>query len=483
EKDSALERRFQKIEVDEPNSELAKEIIKGLKDSFEEYHNLNIEDEAIAAAVDYSVRYITDRHLPDKAIDIIDEACSTKSMKYNHNEEEIIDLKIEVEKLQKDIENFVMSQQYHKAIIAKEKQKELENKIRDKKTKAVVPSTKRLHITKEDIQKIVHQITNIPLENLSIEDLDKLKKMEGNLKKLIIGQDEAISSIVTSIKRSRTGVADKNRPIGSFLFLGPTGVGKTELVKVLAAEFFGDPKALIKIDMSEYSERASVSKLLGSAPGYIGYEEGGMLTEKVRRKPYLIVLFDELEKGNFEVFNILLQIMEEGSLTDSKGRKINFKNTIILMTSNIGGEEFSSKAAQIGFNLSDDKEAKIIKDYERIREKIIKTLEDSFPPEFLNRIDKTIVFNPLNKTSIKKIIELQLEQLKQRLKEIGKDFVYDQKAIAYMLTKTYNPEYGARPIRRFIQDNVESEISNLLINKKIHDRISLSVEKGKLIFK
>ncbi|MDD2565371.1 MAG: ATP-dependent Clp protease ATP-binding subunit [Candidatus Gracilibacteria bacterium] len=483
EKDSALERRFQKIECDEPTPEVAKEILKGLKESFEDYHNLVIEDEAIDAAVDYSVRFMTDRFLPDKAIDIIDEACSSKSMKYNYNEDGIVELKLEIEKLQKNIDDYVMSQQYHKAMIAKEKQKELEKKIKDKKIKTSIPRNKRLKIKKGDIQKILNQITGIPLENLTIEDLDKLKKLENDIGAKIIGQNEVIKAIVSSIRRSRTGIADKNRPIGSFLLLGPTGVGKTELVKVLAQEFFGDPKALIKVDMSEYSEKASVSKLIGSAPGYVGYEEGGMLTEKVRRKPYSVVLFDELEKGNFEIFNILLQILEEGSLTDSKGRKVNFKNTIIIMTSNIGGEEFNSKAAQIGFDFSDNKEAKIIKDYEKIKEKVMLNLEEYFPPEFLNRIDKTIVFNPLDKKVLKKIIELNLADLASRLKELGHILEYDKKALDLINKETYNPEYGARPIRRYIQEKIEDEIANLLINKKIRDTITLGVEKGKLTIK
>ncbi|MDD2486840.1 MAG: ATP-dependent Clp protease ATP-binding subunit [Candidatus Gracilibacteria bacterium] len=482
EKDSALERRFQKIEVEEPTSAVAKEIIEGLKVSFEDFHNLIIEDDAIEAAVDYSVRYITDRYLPDKAIDLIDEACSAKSMKYNYEENGVKEIKLEIEKLQKDIENFVYSQQYHKAIIAKDKQKELESKIKEKKGKKIIPKNKRLHITKDDIQKIVNQITGVPMENLSIEDIEKLKKLELNLKKRIIGQDEAIKSVVSSIKRSRTGITDKNRPIGSFLFLGPTGVGKTELVKALAQEFYGDQKALIKVDMSEYSEKASISKLLGSAPGYVGYEEGGMLTEKVRRKPYSIVLFDELEKGNFEIYNILLQILEEGSLTDGKGRKINFKNTIIIMTSNIGSEEFMSKATQIGFDVSNDKEAKIIKDYEKIKEKVLGSLDEYFAPEFINRIDKTLVFNALNKDILKKIVVLQLNELVNRLKSLNISLAYDNKAVLHILKDTYNPEYGARPVRRYIQDKIEDELSNLLLNKKINGTITISTNKNKLIF-
>lgn len=482
EKDSALERRFQKIEVEEPTSEVAKEILKWLRESFEDYHNLIIDDESISAAVDYSVRFMTDRYLPDKAIDLIDEACSSKSMKYNFDEEWIMELKLEIEKIQKNIDSYVMSQQYHKAMIAKEKQKEIELKIKEKKTKTNIPKNKRLKIKKDDIQKIVHQITWVPIENLTIEDLDKLKQLENDMKSKIIWQDEAIKSIVSSIRRSRTWIADKNRPIWSFLLLWPTWVWKTELVKVLAKEFFWDSKALIKVDMSEYSEKASVSKLIWSAPWYVWYEEWGMLTEKVRRKPYSVVLFDELEKWNFEVFNILLQILEEWCLTDAKWRKVNFKNTIIIMTSNIWWEEFSSKAAQIWFDVSENKENMIIKDYERIKNKVMENLEEYFPPEFLNRIDKTIVFNPLDKKILKKIIELQLWLLSERLKEVNITLEYDKKALDLINKETYNPEYWARPVRRYIQEKIEDEIANLLINKKINDTIIMSANKDKLIF-
>jgi len=483
EKDSALERRFQKIEVEEPTPEVACQVITGLKPYFEEYHNLIISEEAINAAVKFSVRYMTDRFLPDKAIDLIDEACSAKSMKYNFDEEEIKKLRLEIEKLQKQIDDFVMSQQYHKAMITKEKQKELETKIRERKQKKVVPLAKRLHINEEDIERIVNQITGIPNQNLHMEDLKKLKDLDKRLKSRIVGQNEAIDSIVSCIKRSRTGIADRNRPIGSFLFLGPTGVGKTELVKVLAEEFFGDAKAMIRIDMSEYAEKASASKLIGAAPGYVGYEEGGMLTEKVRRKPYSVILFDELEKGNFEIFNLLLQILEDGSLTDAKGRKVNFRNTIIIMTSNIGSDEFTSKATQIGFNVDDKKEAKIVRDYDKIKEKITGNLEEYFLPEFVNRIDKTLVFNPLGQEVLKKIVVIQLETLIKRLTEKDIKLEYDTKALNFITKATYNPQYGARPVRRFVQEKVEDEIANLLLSGKIHGTISITTEKNALKFK
>ena len=372
EKDSALERRFQKIEAGEPSVDVSKEIILGLRETFEEYHNLIIDDSAIQEAVDLSVRYITDRFLPDKAIDLVDEACSAKSMTYEHAQDEIKELKLEIEKIQKNIEDFVISQQYQKASKAKDKQIELEAQIREKRSKITIPREKRHHITAQDIQTVVHQISGVPIKTLSSEDLMKLKNLKKILGSQVIAQKEAIESIVNTIKRSHAGISDKNRPLGSFLFLGPTGVGKTELVKVLAREYYGDEKALVKIDMSEFSERSSSSKLIGTTAGYVGYDDGGVLTDKVRRKPYSVVLFDEVEKGNLEVFNLLLQIMEDGYVTDGKGRKINFRNTIVVMTSNLGSEEFNQNAVKIGFDTTESEKKEIIEDFEQIQERVIK---------------------------------------------------------------------------------------------------------------
>jgi ATP-dependent Clp protease ATP-binding subunit ClpC len=318
EKDSALERRFQKIDVAEPTKEVAIEIISGLKSSFEEFHNLIIDDDAVLDAVELSTRYITDRFLPDKAIDLIDEACSTKSMTYNHDSGEITELKEKAQGVQKEMEDLLISQQYQRAL---QKRKVLETialEIEEKKKKRTIPKKERLHIKGSDIQRVMHQMTGIPLKNIEKEDLSRLRSLDGVLKKRILGQNNAIDAIVSSLKRSRVGISHPGRPIGSFLFLGPTGVGKTELVKVLAEEFFADPKALIKIDMSEFQDKSSASKLIGTTAGYVGYEEGGMLTEKVRRKPYSIILLDEIEKGNFDVYNLLLQILEDGVVTDGK---------------------------------------------------------------------------------------------------------------------------------------------------------------------
>lgn len=467
EKDAALERRFQKIEVDEPSKAVAAEIIRGLKGTFEDYHNLIIEEDAIDEAVELSVRYMTERFLPDKAIDLIDEACSAKSMTYVHGEDEIKTLKLEAEKLQKDITDFVTSQQYHKASRAKDQLSEIENTIREKRRKITIPREKRHHIHSADIQKVVHDITGVPMKTLSAEDIKKLQDLEKHMGTKIIGQDDAIKAIVSTIKRSQAGISDQRRPLGSFLFLGPTGVGKTELVKVLAREYYGDEKALIKIDMSEFSERHSGSKLIGTTAGFVGYEEGGMLTEKVRRKPYSVVLFDEIEKGNTEIFNLLLQIMEDGAISDGKGRKVNFKNTIIVMTSNIGSEEFTTSATKIGFDVSDATKDRIIDDFEQIEGKVVKSLDEYFSPEFINRIDKVVVFRPLDTKVIKKIITLQLTELQKRLSALWVSLEWTNPVIERILKDTYNPEFGARPVRRYVQTKIEDEIADRMIGKKI----------------
>ncbi len=463
EKDSALERRFQKIDVAEPTKEVSNMIITGLRSSFEEFHNLIIDDDAIMDAVDLSTRYVTDRFLPDKAIDLIDEACSTKSMTYNFDTSEVTDLKEKMQTVQKEMEDLLISQQYQKALKKRKIIETIALEIEEKKKKRTIPRKDRLHITGADIQRVIHQISGIPLKNLEKEDMSRLRSLGTVIKNRILGQSDAIDAITSSLKRSSVGISNPNRPIGSFLFLGPTGVGKTELVKVLAEEFFADPKALIKIDMSEFQDKSSASKLIGTTAGYIGYEEGGMLTEKVRRKPYSIILLDEIEKGNADVYNLLLQILEDGVVTDGKGRAINFKNTIIIMTSNIGSDEFNEKAAQIGFSTGTREEEDIIADYATIREKVLKQLPDFFAPEFLNRIDKTIVFSPLDKKILKNIIILQLDELIKRLTPIGVTCTYDNKAVNLILKSTYNPEYGARPVRRYIQDKVEDVIADMMI--------------------
>ena len=480
EKDPALERRFQRILADEPNADVALEIVSGIKEIFEDYHNLNIKEEAVEEAVSLSIRYITDRYLPDKAIDLIDEACSLKSMKYNFDEEGIKKLKTQNVALQKKIEAAVISQQYKKAVTLKQKQTDLEEKILDMKKKFKIPKSKRLSVGTEDIQRVLSMTTGIPVNNLSKTELDKLKKLPKTMKTKIIGQDDSIEAITKAIMRSKAGIGTPHRPLGSFLFLGPTWVWKTEVVKVLAREFYWDESALIKIDMSEYSDKTSANKLIWASAGYIGYEEWGLLTEKVRKKPYSIVLFDEIEKWDLEIYNLLLQILEEWVLTDNKGRKINFKNTIIIMTSNIGQDEFTSKAAQIGFDIEDTEETKIMKDYEKAKTNIVDNLTDYFSPEFINRIDKIVVFNPLDKEKIKKIVKLQMKEFETRLEKKEITLAYDNKVINYIAKKVYNPEFGAREIRRYITDKIEDQIAESIIAKGSKKEFTLKVWKEAL---
>ena len=477
EKDPALERRFQKIVASEPDKKVASEIISGLKEIFEEYHNLNIADEAIEEAVDLSIRYITDRQLPDKAIDLVDEACSLKSMKYNYDEKEIKKIREKMVKNQKKIEDAVISQQYKKAVIYKETQKEYEEAIRDIKSKFQIPKDKRFWVKAEDIHKVLSMTSGIPVANLSKSEIDRLKKLPNVMKKNIISQNDAIEAITKSIIRNKTGIGEPHRPLGSFLFLGPTGVGKTEIVKVLAREYYGDDDALIKIDMSEYSDKTGANKLIGASAGYVWYEEWGLLTEKVRKKPYSIILFDEIEKWDIEVYNLLLQILEEGIITDNKGRKINFKNTVIVMTSNIGQEEFGEKAAQIGFDMSESDEEKVLIDYEKAREKIKDSLSDYFSPEFINRIDKIIVFNPLDKAAIKKIVKLQLEKFTKRLWEKEMTLEYDSKVVNAISKQVYNPEFGAREIRRYLTDHIEDQIAEKILSMSSKKKFKLETSK------
>ena len=480
EKDTALERRFQKINAPEPDRDTALQIIRGIKDVFEEYHNLNIDDEAAEAAVTLSMRYITDKYLPDKAIDLIDEACSLKSMKYNIDEKEITKLKEKIAKIETDIETAVINQQYKRATKLKDSILTLEKNIAEKKKKFTIPKEKRLSVNVDDIQKVLSISTGIPASNLSKSEIDRLKKLDKTIKNSIIGQDEGVESIIKSIMRSKAWIGNPNRPLGSFLFLWPTGVGKTEVVKVLAREFYGDDSALIKIDMSEFSDKTSVNKLIGSSAGYVWYEEWGMLTEKVRKKPYSIILFDEIEKWDFEVYNLLLQILEEWILTDNKWRKINFKNTIIIMTSNIGQDEFGAKAAQIGFDVTDNEEEKIMQDYEKAKENIKNNLTDYFSPEFVNRIDKVVVFNPLGKADIKKIIKLWFEDLEKRMAEKELTISYDAKVLNFITKEVYSPEFGAREIRRFLNDHIEDKIAEIVITNEKKKDFTLKLEKAEI---
>jgi ATP-dependent Clp protease ATP-binding subunit ClpC len=483
EKDPALERRFQRIIAGQPDKETAIEIISGLKEIFEEYHNLNISDESIVEAVVLSIRYITDRQLPDKAIDLVDEACSLKSMKYNFDEKEITKIKEKMAKNAKKIEDAVISQQYKKAVTYKETQKKYEQEVQDLKKKFSIPKDKRFWVKAEDIHRVLSITTGIPVANLSKKEIDRLKKLPTAMRKNIIAQDEAIEAISKSVIRNKTWIGEPHRPLWSFLFLWPTWVGKTELVKVLAREYYGDEEALVKIDMSEYSDKTATNKLIGSSAGYVWYEEWGQLTEKVRKKPYSIILFDEIEKWDIEVYNLLLQILEEWVLTDNKGRKINFKNTIIIMTSNIGQDEFGEKAAQIGFDTTISQEEKILDDYSEAKERIKGSLTDYFSPEFVNRIDKVIVFNPLDKAAIKKIVKLRLQNFADRLEQKGLTLEFDTKVITRISKDVYNPEFGAREIRRYITDRIEDQIAEQMLSSSDKKTFTLAAGKDWVIVK
>ncbi len=463
EKDRALERRFQSVLVNEPSTEDAVEILMGIKPSFENFHQISISNEAIESAVKLSKRYLTERFLPDKAIDVLDEASAGKSIA-NSSElsPKIKEIDAELEKIEQKKQVAVKDQKYHQALkLRKEEEKLLEQK---KMLEKQLDGDKRtpVSITEDDISAVIARMTGIPVTRLLKSETKRLTSLESVLRKHVLGQDEAIHKVARAVRRSRVGISDARRPIGSFLFLGPTGVGKTELVKTLAHEIFQRDDALVKIDMSEFMERHNVSRLVGTTAGYVGYEEGGQLTEAVRRKPYSVVLFDEVEKAHPEFFNILLQILEDGVLTDGQGKTVDFRNTIIVMTSNIGADKLTKQAGKIGFKL--DSEAKREEDeYEEKRKEVFAELKEHFRPEFLNRIDHTIVFNALSQDTIRKIVMMHLDQLEHRLKEQGYDIDVDAKAVGILAQHGFDPEYGARPVRRTIQERLEDEIAEHIL--------------------
>lgn len=479
EKDRALERRFQSIIVHEPVVSDAIKILHGIKESFEQFHHLAITDDAIEASVTLSKRYITERYLPDKAIDVLDEAAAGKSLQH------IGDTQPEIRKIEERLELLVGKQQqavkeqkYHVALKMKQEQQELKEKLDRLRSSRDGDRRTPIHITEDDIAEVVGRMTGIPVTKLMKSEAKRLTNLEQIFRKSIIGQDEAIKKVARAIRRSRVGISDAKRPIGSFLFLGPTGVGKTELVRTIAKEVFNREDALIKIDMSEFMERHNVSRLTGTTAGYVGYEEGGQLTEAVRRKPYSVVLFDEVEKAHPEFFNILLQILEDGSLTDGQGKQVDFTNTIIIMTSNIGAEKLTKQAARIGFKLEDEAKAEELAYDEKCKE-VIEELKDNLRPEFLNRIDHIIVFNALNQQHIRKIIRMHIDHLILRLKEQGYELDVDAKVVVLLAEEGFDPEYGARPVRRIIQERLESEIAEHILKEIFHkgDVISVVVHK------
>ena len=462
EKDRALERRFQSIMVNEPTAPDAIQILQGVKASFEEFHHLSITDAAIEASVNLSKRYITERYLPDKAIDVLDEAAAGKSLQHTGAAPDIKKTEEKLEQLLGKQQQAVREQKYHLALRMKQEQQTLKEKLDAMKHAQDGDRRTPIQITEDDIAQVVGRMTGVPVAKLLKSEAKRLTNLELVLRKSVIGQDEAIKKVARAIRRSRVGISDVRRPIGSFLFLGPTGVGKTELVRTIAKEVFNREDALIKIDMSEFMERHNVSRLVGATAGYVGYEEGGQLTEAVRRKPYSVVLFDEIEKAHPEFFNILLQILEDGVLTDASGKQVDFTNTIIVMTSNIGAEKLTKQAARIGFKL--EEEAKEEENaYEEKCKEVINELKEHLRPEFLNRVDHTIVFNALNQQHIRKIVKMHVELLGERLKEQEYRLDVDQKAINLLAEEGFDPEYGARPVRRVIQERLEAEIAEHIL--------------------
>ena len=476
EKDSALERRFSTVDIGEPTEIQTIEIIKGIRDKYEAHHNVKISDEAINAAVSLSIRYITDRFLPDKAIDLIDESASQVRMKIFTEPDEMKVLEEKIEVISKEKEEAIYNQDFEKAA----KLRDVENETRGEYEKEISKWRKRknrdiIEIKEENIAEIISKWTGIPVQKLTEDENEKLKHLEEKLHERVVGQDEAVEAVSKAIRRGRVGLKDPKRPIGSFLFLGPTGVGKTELSKALAEILFENENAIIRLDMSEYMEAHSVSKLIGAPPGYIGFEGGGQLTEKVRRKPYSLVLFDEVEKAHPDVMNILLQILEDGHLTDSQGREVNFKNTVIIMTSNLGARHITERKA-LGFSsnsvlqMEDNKEKlkkeqilETQKEYEEIKKEVIKELKHELRPEFINRIDEIIVFHKLNCEDIKNITQIMLEQVKERLRTQKYIVEIDDSVVNTILEKGFDSNFGARPLRRTIQSLVEDRISEEIL--------------------
>lgn len=451
EKDPALERRFQPVYVGEPSVEETKEILQGLRDRYEAHHRVKISDEAICAACELSSKYITDRFLPDKAIDLMDEAASKKRIETESVPQELREMEERLQQLAKEGMAAVQAQEYEKAARLRDEAEALQKHYQEEKEKWLRQRALNEIVTEEDIAEVVSSWTGIPVSKLLEEEREKLLNMEGELHKRVVDQQEAVHAVAEAIRRSRAGISEGKRPIGSFLFLGPTGVGKTELAKALAEFLFGDEGALLRLDMSEYMEKHTVSRLIGAPPGYVGYEEGGQLTEVVRRRPYQVILFDEVEKAHPDVFNIFLQILDDGRLTDGQGRTVDFSNTVVVMTSNLGSLYFR------GIDPESEEEVK------RAKEKVLGEVHRHFKPEFINRIDEIIVFQPLTRREIKEIVNLLIARLKRRLEEQGMGIVLTEGAKDYLAERGYDPDFGARPLRRLIQREIESPLSGELI--------------------
>lgn len=479
EKDAALERRFAPIHIDEPTADETVAILKGLRSRYEEHHRVEITDEAIEAAVKLSTRYITSRRLPDKAIDLIDESAAKVRLDVTHGETPVGKLEEEVERLNKEKEDAILEQDFAKAARIRKKEmnrKQRLERIREESESSLNSDTYTLRVDEHDVAQVVALWTGIPVYQMEQKESDRLMQLEKVLHKRVVGQEEAVGAISRAIRRARSGLKDPNRPIGSFLFLGPTGVGKTELAKTLADAMFGSEDALVRIDMSEYMEKFATSRLVGSPPGYVGYDEGGQLTEKIRQKPYSVILLDEVEKAHPDVFNILLQVLDDGHLTDSKGRKVDFRNTIVIMTSNLGATALRDDKS-VGFNVKDVK-----KDYKEMEKRIREELKTSFRPEFLNRIDESIVFHSLAKDELHEIVKLMVNAIVKRLKDLDIHVKVTPAAIDVIAKAGFDPEYGARPIRRAIQKEIEDKLSEEMLSGtvKYGDSVTIGARNGEI---
>jgi len=479
EKDAALERRFQTVKVDAPTIDEAIEILKGLRPKYEAHHKAKLTDEALETAVKFSERYITGRFLPDKAIDVMDEAGARARINSMTRPPDVKEIEKDIEQIRLQKEAAIKAQDFEKAAALRDKEKQTKEKLESILQKwRQEREEKEVLVTADDMMHIISKVTGVPLQRMEQAETEKLLKMEEELKGKVIGQDEAVSAISKALRRSRADLKDPRRPIGSFIFLGPTGVGKTFLAQKLAEFMFGDRDALIQIDMSEYMEKFTASRLIGSPPGYVGYEEGGQLSEAVRRRPYSVVLFDEIEKAHPDVMHLLLQILEEGKITDSLGRKIDFRNTIIIMTSNVGAE-LLKKQTTLGFGAPREGH-----DYDSMREKILEETKRVFKPEFLNRLDEITVFHSLEKSHLLQIVDLEVEKVKIRLKAKQVEIILDNLAHEFVIEKGYDPNYGARPMRRAVERFLEDPLAEEILrgNVKAGTKVSVTAKDGKLVF-
>ena len=480
--DAALERRFQPVLVEEPTIEETIEILRGIRSRYEAHHNLEITDEALVAAAHLAARYVPDRYLPDKAIDLIDEAASRVRLYKIPFASDIGEKFAEVRSLRRQKEEAVIAQRFEDAADLRDRERMLLNQIEQLRMGWDTIEAKAPKVTEEDIAEVVSMWTGVPVQRMATEEKERLLQMEEALHKRVVGQDEAIEAISKAVRRARAGLKDPKRPIGTFVFLGPTGVGKTELAKALAEFMFGSEEALIKLDMSEFMERHNVARLVGSPPGYVGYEEGGQLTEAVRRRPYCVILFDEIEKAHPEAFNMLLQIMEDGHLSDAKGKRVDFRNAILILTSNVGAD-LINRETSLGFNLSRDEASSEAERYQKMKEKVMEELKRTFRPEFLNRLDGTMVFHALNREQIKQIVDLELNKVRERLVEQQLTLEVTDEAKGYLADEGYDPNFGARPLRRVVQSKVEDALSEGILAGKFQpgDTVQVDYRDGKII--